>query len=199
MSVADAAYWYYEYIEPPPPTPDAGVEISVEDARAWIAQQNFRNGVMGLQEAVGLATDGVLGPQTVAAAGVLRARNGKLSEHFHLDEFRCSHCRRARVNKALVDALEAVRARVGPMGKDSSYRCEDHALSISNPRSMHRLGCAWDPAPDLTRGQIAGCGFSGIGVSAADRNRVTHIDVRHASNDNFTGSTPANPSVFLDN
>lgn len=183
---------------PPPPPPPAG--MNADEAAGHIANMNFFDGVSGFQEALGIAVDGDIGPETIGAVERFLAARLMLERNFHLDEFRCSHCGRARANPALPPALQRVRDRFGPLDKFSSYRCPDHPLSVSNPNSMHKWGAAWDPNPYLPPDITEGCGWSGFGISAvADPGKVSHLDVIHATDNNFRNATPEDPSFFTDN
>ena len=152
--------------------------MSQDEARGHIDRMNWRFGVPGFQEAMGLTTDGVVGPATRDAVARLLADGLRLRPNFGLDEFRCTHCGRARVTARLLDVLQSIRNEIGPMGKDSSYRCEGHPLSIKTPNSQHVSGRAWDPEPDIPVSVAERHGAVGIGYAAANRQRCTHFDVR---------------------
>jgi hypothetical protein len=191
---------------PAPTTPDPSTpagDVDVEWARARIAEWNFRDGVTSFQEAFAawdLDVDGGLGPKTAEAVKHLVDAGGNLTEHFRLDEFRCTHCGRARVNRELVRALERLRSEVGPLGSFSSYRCEQHEIEAAKATpGQHTYGTAWDPRPYIPLSATAGKGFSGRGHTGADSGIASHLDVRHAGPANVTGSSPDQPADFVDN
>lgn len=187
-----------EAVTAPAPAPD-----DAAGALARITEWNFRDGVRSFQEAFtawDLAVDGDLGPKTAEAVTQLVGAGGKLSDHFHLDEFRCKHCGRARVNRELVRALERLRPEVGPLTAFSSYRCEEHPIEAAKAApGQHAQGTAWDPDPYLPLSATSGKGFSGLGHTAADPSLASHLDVRHAGAANVTESSPDDPAEFEDN
>jgi GH25 family lysozyme M1 (1,4-beta-N-acetylmuramidase) len=195
------ALWSTQTSFPPPPPPEAPVDL--DWALARINEWNFRSGVASFQEAFtewDLVLDGDLGSKTAEAVKHLVDAGGKLSEHFHLDEFRCKHCGRARVNRELVRALERMRVDLGPLSSISSYRCEDHPIEAVKPTpGQHAFGTAWDPDPYLPRSATVDKGFSGRGHTKADPNIVSHLDVRHAGPANVTASSPQQLIDFEDN
>ena len=189
-------------VPPPPPVP-APIGLTVEDAKAQIEAWQWED-AQAFQEAFAwfdIAADGDVGPKTTEAVAKVLAEEGRLSPHFHMEEFRSSNNKRIRVNKELIRALERAREKLGqPINITSGYRDPGHPLSISRPRSQHVFGCAVDPDPFLPPEIVEGCGFSGIGMSVvADPGKVSHLDVRHAGPDNPTSSTIDNPAVFEDN
>ncbi len=177
--------------------------VDLKWALARIVEWNFRDGVRSFQEAFtawDINVDGTMGTKTAEAVKHLVDAGGKLSEHFHLDEFRCTHCRRARVNRDLVRALQSLRAEVGQLGRFSSYRCEEHEIEAAKATpGQHTYGTAWDPEPYVPRSAVVGKGFSGLGHTHADPGLVSHLDVRHAGMANITGSSPDRPAEFEDN
>lgn len=179
--------WWSGVLEPPRP-----VAVSTAEAADWINGRMFRLGVVGFQEAMGLPTDGVVGPSTAEAVQRVRDSGDHLSEHFSLNEFRCSHCQRARVQRPLLDLLERLRPIVGPLWFFSSYRCEDHPLSRSNRSSEHTVGLAIDPNPNFPRQVARDCGARGIGYARADNGRCTHVDMGR-------GDRAPRPAEFIDN
>ncbi len=190
----------------PKPVPDVVVvpgELSPAQAAVQIDDWRWED-TRAFQEAFAwfdIAVDGDVGTETAKAVAKVLAENGKLSPHFHMDEFRSKHNGRVRVNKQLILALEKAREKLGaPINITSGYRDPGHPLSVQTPNSQHVFGCAIDPDPFLPPHVVEGCGFSGIGMSVVgDPGKVSHLDVRHAGPRNVTGSTPDNPAVFEDN
>lgn len=72
-------------------------------------------------------------------------REQRLEDHFRAGEFACKHCGAMKVDTALVDGLESMRALAGvPITITSGYRCPNHPESLRNPDSQHVLGKAAD-------------------------------------------------------
>lgn len=197
-NVAVPRWWFFEL-------PGGAGLLPASEAQAWIDGVNFRLGVEGFQEAFcdhDLVIDGRLGPDTIDAVRVVRERRGMLTANFHVGEWTCTHCGRVRANREAVRLAQRIRDRLGrSLGKDSTYRCEDHPLSRKNPSSHHIGGCAYDPAPDIPVALARECGASGIGFAAADNSRCTHFDVGHASrrNPEQRSGRPGKPQLFVDN
>jgi lysozyme len=142
-----------------------------------------------------LLVDGLVGPKTAAALRDSAAHGGRVSAHFTYKEFASSHTGWMRVHRALVVGLEKLRAYTGrPIGVLSGFR--DFELGASH--SQHHYGNAIDPTAALPHyTEVAKLKvFSGIGYHAAS-GLVRHVDVRHVG-PNFTGGTPARPTVFVD-
>ncbi len=177
--------------------------LTVEQAKAqilawqWEDTAAFQQGFAWFD----IAVDGDVGTETAKAVAKVLAEKGKLSPHFHMDEFRSTNNKRIRIHRELILALEKAREKLGaPINITSGYRDPQHPLSIGRPGSQHVLGCAVDPDPYLPPHVVEGCGFSGIGMSVvADPGKVSHVDVRHASPVNPTNSTPGEPAIFEDN
>ena len=75
------------------------------------------------------------------------AEGATLTEHFRLDEFRCRCCGAVNAEHALsvAQALEPVRADVGPVVILSSFRCpEQNARAGGKLHSFHLAGLAVD-------------------------------------------------------
>ncbi|MEA2827258.1 MAG: lysozyme [Actinomycetota bacterium] len=187
-------------LEPPVMAP---IGLTVEQAKAqieawqWEDAEAFQQGFAWFD----IAVDGDVGTETAKAVAKVLAEEGRLSPHFHMDEFRSTNNGRIRIHRELILALERVRDKLGsPIKITSGYRDPQHPLSLGRPRSQHVLGCAIDPDPYLPPDIVEGCGFSGIGMSAVlDPGKVSHLDVRHVAPDNPTASTTDNPAVFEDN
>jgi len=153
--------------------------------------------------------DGIVGPHTTAALArseaTRRAGGSTASAHFSYGEFTCKcggkhdGCRRIVVLGALIDALEALRAKHYPGGLvvTSGYRCVAHNTSVGGAaRSQHLYGAAADVAQVAKTSQVKALGrFSGIGYKGST-GKVQHVDVRHVSPANTTGSTTASPALW---
>jgi zinc D-Ala-D-Ala carboxypeptidase len=73
------------------------------------------------------------------------AKPGWLSQNFSENEMRCRHCSECAVDMRLINALEELRALVGPLHILSGYRCETHNAKIGGePKSLHTMGRAAD-------------------------------------------------------
>ncbi|MBN1592238.1 MAG: peptidase M15 [Candidatus Coatesbacteria bacterium] len=71
----------------------------------------------------------------------------QLSDHFNLREFQCPCCGRVKLHSAVIDALEALRSKIGnkPIIIESGYRCAEHNEDIGGaPDSDHLYGWAVD-------------------------------------------------------
>ena len=78
----------------------------------------------------------------------------RLTDHFILDEFRCSCCGAVNAEHALAvaKALEPVRADVGPIRLVSAFRCpHQNELVGGRPLSFHLTGLAVDIHCDTDR------------------------------------------------
>ncbi|MBA3973808.1 MAG: peptidase M15 [Candidatus Solibacter sp.] len=108
------------------------------------------------------------------------------SEHFKAAELRCRHCGRAGVRRELLDVLETLRAKAGPLKVNSAYRCPEHPIEARKPKpGFHTRGLAADLVPlamplrtfyDVVRTEPR---IKGIGVDQAAG--YIHVDVREAS------------------
>lgn len=107
-----------------------------------------------------------------------------LSPHFKRKELACPHCGEARVEQALIDALEALRSIIQrPIIPTSGYRCPVHNAAVGGARnSQHMLGRAADiRVPRMTPRDVYAAAlhvaaFHGFGV--ADHQGYLHVDVR---------------------
>lgn len=107
------------------------------------------------------------------------------SEHFKASELRCRHCGRGGVKAALLEALEDLRARVGPLIVNSAYRCSSHPIEAAKLKpGFHAQGLAADvrsATVDIRRLYDAirqDERIKGIGVDHGGG--YIHIDVREA-------------------
>lgn len=106
----------------------------------------------------------------------------KLSENFGLWEFHCRCCQTVKIDKKLVDKLQALRDKVGvPLVITSGYRCPSHNKAEGGaPNSYHVKGMAADVVvPEGSTGEELAqaakeLGFTGIGVYSS----FVHMDVR---------------------
>lgn len=138
-----------------------------------------------------LAVDGIFGPHTHAAVtrSVLAHRRGEpdISPHFSLSEFACScggrygSCRRIRVDRRLLVALERYRRHHGrAVPVVSGYRCPRRNRAVGGAsRSQHLGGYAADIPGERSIRFVrnADAGIEGVGYSNRS-NGVVHIDVR---------------------
>jgi uncharacterized protein YcbK (DUF882 family) len=108
------------------------------------------------------------------------------SEHLKAAELRCRHCGREGVRRELLDVLEALRAKAGPLKVNSAYRCAQHPVEARKPKpGLHARGLAADLIPlavplraffDVVRTEPR---IKGIGVDHAAG--YIHVDVREAA------------------
>lgn len=107
----------------------------------------------------------------------------RIAPHFLLREFQCPCCLTVRLRPELLDRLEALRGRWGPMRITSGYRCLKHNSEVGGVRnSRHMIGAAADVAVRKNR-QESFCdmareeGFDSI-LPYGDRGFV-HLAVKH--------------------
>ncbi|HPT28870.1 MAG TPA: D-Ala-D-Ala carboxypeptidase family metallohydrolase [Bryobacteraceae bacterium] len=108
------------------------------------------------------------------------------STHFKVAELRCHHCGREGVRRELLDVLESLRARAGPIRVNSAYRCPQHPVEVRKPKpGYHARGIAADLVPlgvplrgfyEIVREEPR---VKGIGVDHAAR--YIHVDVRESA------------------
>jgi uncharacterized protein YcbK (DUF882 family) len=108
------------------------------------------------------------------------------SEHFKAAELRCRHCGREGVRRELLDVLEALRAKAGPLKVNSAYRCPQHPVEARKPKpGFHARGLAADLVPlemplrafyDVVRAEPR---IKGIGVDHGAG--YIHVDVREVA------------------
>ena len=108
------------------------------------------------------------------------------SEHFKSAELRCRHCGREGVRRELLDVLESLRAKAGPLKVNSAFRCPKHPVEARKPKpGFHARGLAADLVPltmplrsiyDVVRTEPR---IRSIGVDQASG--YIHVDVRGAS------------------
>jgi hypothetical protein len=105
------------------------------------------------------------------------------SEHFKSAELRCRHCGREGVRRELLDVLESLRAKAGPLKVNSAYRCPNHPAEARKSKpGFHARGLAADLVPlamsiralyEVVRAEPR---IKGIGVDHAAG--YIHVDVR---------------------
>lgn len=131
--------------------------------------------VKELQYIFSLAADGIVGTQTFLLFDKLNQ-----IKNFKLDEFRCRHCKKLKLNINLLLKLEDLRKAIGdkPMIINSGYRCPIHNKAVGGIKnSEHLKGNAADiRVNSLTPNhiyKIADKMFNGVGLY----NTFTHVDV----------------------
>ncbi len=113
----------------------------------------------------------------------------KISEHFKRQELACPCCGQCRVQWALIEVLEDLRARLQRDGApaqlivESGYRCAAHNRAVGGaPLSQHTLGSAadvWSPGISSRDLYKIAVGIEGVGgLGASDHRKTLHIDVR---------------------
>lgn len=132
--------------------------------------------VKELQDIFGLGVDGIAGKNTLDILSKLD--NVK---HFKLDEFRCKHCKKLKLDINLLLKLEELRTVTGPLIINSGYRCPIHNKNVGGASSsQHLKGTAADlKATKMSSSNVynhADKIFSNGGVGKY--NTFTHIDVR---------------------
>ena len=107
------------------------------------------------------------------------------STRFKAAELRCHHCGREGVRRELLDVLESLRAKAGPIRVNSAYLCPQHPIEAPKPKpGYHVRGIAADLVPlgislrafhEIVRSELR---IKGIGV---DRTAgYVHVDLREA-------------------
>lgn len=112
------------------------------DVQAKIKKLGLKS-IKELQEIFGLVPDGIAGKNTLN----LLNRLDKI-KNFKLDEFRCKHCKKLKLDIKLLELLEKIRLKTGPLIINSGYRCPSHNKNIGgSPSSQHLEGTASDIRP----------------------------------------------------
>jgi len=179
------------------PAPAVAADGVNADPAAQIEAWAYEDGVAGFQRSFAwfdIAVDGQVGPETARAVQAVVDNGGKLSEHFHMDEFRSHGNGRLRIDRAVIRSCEATRAALGaPLGILSAYRDPAHNAAVGGADdSQHVKGTAVDPSPYLPRAALGSAGWTGIGVSA----RVSPGAISHMDRRDLVG---AGPAEFSDN
>ncbi len=133
--------------------------------------------VRELQSIFSLGADGIAGKNTFDLLDKLDQ-----VKHFKLDEFRCRHCKKLKLDINLLLKLEELRAKTGPLIINSGYRCPVHNKNVGGASaSQHLRGTAADlRATRMKPSQVytyADKVFSNGGVGRY--NIFTHVDVRN--------------------
>jgi zinc D-Ala-D-Ala carboxypeptidase len=116
--------------------------------------------------------------------------------NFSFSELACRETGECVVDEVLVDCLQKLRDKVGPVTVTSGYRSSAHSVERAKERpGTHAMGLAVDVA---CAGKEAfavlqtalDVGFTGIGVSQKGENRFLHLDiVTHL--DDFPATRPS--------
>ena len=116
--------------------------------------------------------------------------------NFSFSELACRETGECVVDEVLVDCLQKLRDKVGPVTVTSGYRSSSHTVERAKERpGTHAMGLAVDVA---CAGKEAfavlqtalDVGFTGIGVSQKGENRFLHLDiVTHL--DDFPATRPS--------
>jgi zinc D-Ala-D-Ala carboxypeptidase len=102
--------------------------------------------------------------------------------NFSHKEMACSHCGDCYINSAMMDNLQDIRNKSGPLTVTSGYRCPHHRVEVAKDRpGAHTFGKAVDIAVDREKAyrvlKLAyDAGFQGIGVKQHGEGRFLHLD-----------------------
>lgn len=105
---------------------------------------------------------------------------GKLSQHFEAKEFECPcGCKVHTLNIRLVEMLEKLRKKTGPINIHSGFRCVHRNLVVGGARySQHLTGdgldISWGGWTGKEMENVAQEFFDSIGVGA----KFIHVDLR---------------------
>jgi len=152
--------------------------------------------VKELQSIFGLVADGIAGKNTFD----LLAKLDTIT-HFKLQEFRCRHCGKLKLNIDLLLKLEELRKQTGALIINSGYRCPTHNKNVGGiTNSEHLKGNAADLNATNMHPRdvynIADKMFNGVGKY----NTFTHVDVGINSyrwNNSNEKVTPTKPTDRL--
>ncbi len=151
--------------------------LDLNDGQAdGIFGSGTENSVKELQSIFGLSPDGIGGRNTWELLNELNK-----IKHFKLNEFRCKHCRKLKLNINLLLKLEELRIKTGPLIINSGYRCTTHNKNVGGASgSKHLKGTAADlRAVNMSPANVynhANQIFNNGGVGKY--NTFTHVDVR---------------------
>ena len=108
------------------------------------------------------------------------------STHFKAAELSCHHCGREGVRRELLDVLESLRAKAGPIRVNSAYRCPQHPVEARKPKPGHHArGIAADLTPlgislpalyEIVRAEPR---VNGVGVDHSAG--YIHVDIRESA------------------
>jgi len=119
-----------------------------------------------------------------------KGSNVQLSDHFNSNELdcKCPQCTTTQIDPALITALEAIRAKTGPLIITSGYRCQHHqdelrasGAETATGISQHTIGRAADVTTADSR--LSGVEIETIARSVGIRavgvaKSWAHIDLR---------------------
>jgi uncharacterized protein YcbK (DUF882 family) len=105
----------------------------------------------------------------------------QLTRDFRASEFACRHCGALGVQYRLVELLQGLRDRLGPIRITSGYRCPKHRLErIKAKPGRHTEGIAADitgpPQAMIWAALKDFPEFAGVGI--APHQRFVHLDIR---------------------
>lgn len=151
-----------------------GLDVGVVDG---IYGTNTEKQVKELQNIFGLSVDGIAGKNTFDLLDKL----DKI-KHFKLDEFRCNHCKKLKLDINLLIKLEKLREQTGALIINSGYRCSTHNKNVGGAaNSQHLKGTAADlRGVNMLPSQVyahADKVFNNGGLGRY--NTFTHVDVRN--------------------
>lgn len=129
------------------------------------------------------------------------ARMLKLTDHFHLKEFRCTHCGKVEVSYVIPYLLEKTRLWAGsPIIITSGYRCPEYNERIGGvPDSLHTTGRAVDIiSPGHTSQQLAVLAFRAGFYTCIyyPKQGHTHCQLRGKAKRGLYLHTPDNKYVY---
>lgn len=150
-----------------------------------------------------LRSDGTIDADTLAALAAVESRDGRLSPHFRIAQFRSKATGQIVAHRELLRGLEALREAVPALSVIHGFRTPEDEERIKKQggqpakQSQHKFGTAADIVPvdfDTVRTLNR---FSGIGCQDKVGGKVRHVDVRHAGAHNITNSTPTDPEIWI--
>lgn len=114
--------------------------------------------------------------------------------NFAFSEIACRETGECVIDEGLMDKLQEMRSKCGPLKVTSAYRSPSHSIEAakiekSGKGGAHVTGKAIDIACDREKaynilGVAMELGFTGIGVKQSGNGRFLHLDVIEAE-DNF--------------
>lgn len=138
-----------------------------------------------------LDVDSDFGELTTTAARLCIANDYRISDNFHLYEFRCKgqdskyggkyckDCKIIDVRRDIVIGLQKLRDNLykGPLSITTGYRCPGYNAYVGGIKgSAHTTGLAADIPRKFSWTKFTGKGWHGIGKSRVDRKSVVHVD-----------------------
>lgn len=137
---------------------------------------NTEKKVKELQSIFGLSADGIAGRNTFD----LLAKLDQV-KHFKLDEFRCKHCKKLKLDINLLLKLEELRKFTGPLVINSGYRCPVYNIKVGGvSASQHLKGTAADlRGTKMNSTNVYGHADKVFSTGGVGRYKTfTHVDVR---------------------